>query len=191
MTLKIKQIKTNLIGTVLPSTDNSFNGRYCEQFLIAEGWNIDCNGKGADVNTGGLLLEFKLKDMDSVSAFTIGKISRNNIKKTSYNKSHIKEKLQQVCIIEHRDKIVISVHVYDFTDPYIQDLFSDAYENARELINNGHVSTYIPGNLFAYFESTNVNPDSFAFRIRKDTMDTLKGLARSSANFNRHFEFQD
>lgn len=192
MTLKIKQIKTGLIGTTLPSSDNSTNGRFCEQFLITEGWDINCNGKGADVKTGELVLEFKLKEIDSVSAFTIGKISRNNIKETSYNSSHIKEKLQQMCIIEHRNNIVVYVYVYDFTDQYIQELFSEAYENGRELIANGYDSTYVPGNSFAYFESTKDTPNSFAFRIRKDSMDKkLKGMARSSANFNRHFKFQD
>lgn len=187
--MKIKTIKTRLIGSTLPYSDNSMNGRFCEQVLISEGWSINQHQKGPDVNTNDLKIEFKLKDQDSVSSYTIGKITFNELKTVDYNTSHIKDKLQQLCIIEHKDRIVESAEVYDLTDPEIQKKFEEAFELARKLIISGHCSTYIPGTQFGYFESTNQNPDIYSFRIRKETMDrVIKGMAKSSDNFNKLFE---
>jgi len=192
MSIKVKKIKTKLIGQTLPFSDNSKNARYCERFLINEGWSIDQNAKGPDVKKDNLVLEFKLKDIESESAFTIGKITFDALKNISYNKSHIKEKLQQLCIIEHKDKVVLNANVYDLSDSFIQGLLEEAFDEARELIVDGYASNYIPGNRFGYFERTDKHPNIYAFRIRKNIMNTtIKAMSRSSDNFNKHFEIVD
>ena len=189
MNMKIKSIKTSLLGSTLPYSDNSKNGRFCEEVLIDENWPIDQHRKGPDVSTDNFKIEFKLKDQDSVSAYTIGKITFDELKTVDYNTSHIKDKLQQLCIIEHKDKVVVSVNVYDLTDPEIQKKFEEAFELARELVISGYNSNYIPGNNFGYFESTTQQPNIYSFRIRKEMMDrVIKGMSKSADNFKKLFE---
>lgn len=185
--LKIKSIKTKLIGTTLPAfADNGELGRYVEQRLKEEGWPLDTLNVGADCPT--LNLEFKTKEVGSVASFSIGKMSAKDIQLQDFEQTSICNKLQLVCIIEHENRVVTSVTVYDFTSQSIQDIFKGAYEKARQQILVDGNLNYYSGNKYAYFERTQRNIDSLCFRIRTTKMDTLKGISKS--NFDQLFEVE-
>lgn len=183
--LKIKSIKTSLIGTTLPEfADNSECGRFVEQHLIAEGWPLDTQNVGADCPT--LNLEFKTKEVGSVAAFSIGKMSARDIQLQDFEQTSICNKLQLVGIIEHQHRVITSLNVYDFTSQSIQDIFKEAYEKARQQILLEDNLNYYSGNKYAYFERTQRNIDSLCFRVRTTKMDSLKRISKST--FDQLFE---
>ena len=47
--MKIKSVKTSLLGQTVPTNINGVAGRYIEEYLQQEGWPTDLRGAGADV----------------------------------------------------------------------------------------------------------------------------------------------
>jgi hypothetical protein len=180
--VKVKSIKTDFRGTVLPK-EHDLRGRAFEQILKNLG-NPVAVGAGADYPKHGL--EVKTKDTESTSANSVGSILYEDIKTTPYSKSSIAEKLQQQYRVKVKDGIVVSNKIYDFSKPHIQAVLENAYETARAKIIAGDNSNYITGGEFGHFERKKLKggklTNSWVFRIPVKSMDKLEGMAQSMFN---------
>ena len=186
MNVKVKTIKTDFIGTVLPK-DHSVRGRAFEDILGQNG-NPVSKGAGVDYPKHGL--EVKTKDIESTSANSVGAMTWENIKVTPYDMSPIADKIKQQYRVKVQKGIIVDTKVYDFSPDFIQEKLREAYETARAKIIKGDKSNYISGTKFGYFERKKgkggKETNSWAFRIPVGAMDTLEGMAKS--NYTTLFE---
>jgi hypothetical protein len=113
--MKIKSIKTSLLGQTVPTNINGVAGRYIEAHMQKEGWPTDLRGAGADIPVYSL--EIKSRDKDAVSHHVVGTMLPTDIILTSYLDSIICKKLQQQLRVITKDQVVISTTVYDFAHP--------------------------------------------------------------------------
>lgn len=142
MKAKVTKLKTNLVGMFVPDSINGHAGRYVEQQLIQQGFDVDTKGT---VDIPALDLEVKTRNIDSISAQTVGTMSPETIKKTPYRESTVYEKIQRQFRVYIQDNTVIDAKVVDFSWDIIQDKIEQSYEQARERIIQGKDDNYIPG----------------------------------------------
>ena len=180
--MKIKSIKTSLLGQTVPTNINGVAGRYIEEYLQQEGWPTDLRGAGADVPKYNL--EIKSRDKDAVSHHVVGTMLPTDIISTSYSDSIIFEKLQQQFRVITKDQVVVSTTVYDFDHPKIQKIFKDGYETCRRQLAAGSQSNYIRGNNYCFFERQR-GKISYQFRIFKNKMAVLESMAMRSKQYDR------
>lgn len=180
MNVKVTNIKTDFVGTILPK-DHSIRGAAFEDVLAQKGNPVS---KGDRVDYPKYGLEVKTKDVKSTSANTVGSMTYENICSTPYNESPISEKIKQQLRVKVENGVVVNAKVYDFSPKFIQDAIKDAYEAGRaRLIQDGNKSTYIPGTSFGYFErkkNKGEYTNSWAFRIRTTSMDKLENMSKST-----------
>jgi len=188
--IKVKELKkANMIGIEVPDNIGGYAGRYVEEILEQRGYRID-QGQGCDMPS--LNIEVKTRDLDATSPQTVGTMNVIDIIETDYEDSPICEKLQQQYRIKTRDGVIVENKIYDFSDPYIQELIKDSYEAGRyRLINDVrqgiHNVKYYPGGDYGYWERT-TNSRSYSFRMSQSMMDTLETLSNNSKTFNTIFE---
>ena len=180
--MKIKSIKTSLLGQTVPTNINGVAGRYIEEYLQQEGWPTDLRGACADVPKYNL--EFKSRDKDAVSHHVVGTMLPTDIISTSYLDSIICKKLQQQLRVITKDQVVISTTVYDFAHPKIQEIFKDGYETCQQQLAAGSQSDYIRGNDYCFFERQR-GKTSYKFRIFKNKMAVLESMAMRSKQYDR------
>lgn len=178
MKAKVTKLKTNLVGMSVPDSANGHAGRYVEHKLIQQGFEVDTKGT---VDIPGLDLEVKTRDLNAVSAQTVGKMSLSTIKTTPYKDSTVREKIQRQFRVSIRDNTIVSTDVVDFSWGVIQEKIEESYEAARALINKGCNDNYIPGGDYGYFERTVKTSDSYDFRLKDSAMKKLVGMANSTA----------
>jgi hypothetical protein len=167
-----------LLGLQLPTNINGESGRFVEQHLIENGWPIN-RGKGCDLLPLGL--EIKTRKKSSTSPQTIGGMTYNDIINTAYEHSPIYIKFRQQYRIKTNDlDIVVSVGIYNFDQPQIQQLIKQGYEHAREqLRNNSALSATSYNGFYGYFERKLEGGNSFDFRLSNSDMETLERMATS------------
>ena len=118
--IKVKTLKkANLVGIEVPGNIGGYAGRYVEEILEQRGYRID-QGQGCDMPS--LNIEVKTRDLDATSPQTIGTMSVIDIIETDYEDSPICEKIQQQYRIKTRNGVIVENKIYDFSDPYIQEL---------------------------------------------------------------------
>jgi len=191
--MKIKSIKTSLLGQTVPTNINGVAGRYIEEHMQQEGWPTDLRGAGADIPAYGL--EIKSRDKDAVSAHTVGTMLPTDIISKSYPSSIIFEKLQQQFRVITKDQVVVSTTVYNFAHPKIQVIFNDGYETCRQklaadLAAGKESSNYIRGNDCCFFERQR-GKTSYKFRIFKNKMAVLEAMAMRSKQYELLFGGDD
>jgi hypothetical protein len=188
--IKVKTLKkANLVGIEVPGNIGGYAGRYVEEILEQRGYRID-QGQGCDMPS--LNIEVKTRDLDATSPQTIGTMSVIDIIETDYEDSPICEKIQQQYRIKTRNGVIVENKIYDFSDPYIQELIKVSYETGRiRLINDVrqgiHNVKYYPGGDYGYWERT-TNSRSYSFRMSQSMMDGLETLSNNSKTFNTMFE---
>jgi hypothetical protein len=104
---KIKEVKflPDLIGRALPSKAFGRAGRAFED-MLEEDYGITVNrGKGPDNPMFGI--DYKTRDLDSVSPQTIASMSVSDIIKTPYRESNVFEKFQQQIRIKTKNNVVL------------------------------------------------------------------------------------
>jgi hypothetical protein len=180
---KLNKAEKALVGIRVPEQKNGNVGRLTDAIMEEEGYTLNY-GKGPDIPEFGI--EKKTKGSESMSPYTIGSMTYDDIMKYSYDESPIKDKLQTFFVVEH-DQIfmeIIKAGVYDFTKDCIQDIIRHAYNSAREELTTG--VTYVRGEgAWGYFEYKK-NSNSWLFRIPVNNMKKLMAMARN--NFYSLFE---
>ena len=104
---KIKEVKflSDLIGKTLPTKHFGKAGRALEN-MFEQDYGITVNrGKGPDSRIFGI--DFKTRDLDSVSPQTIASMSVSDIIKTPYRESNVFEKFQQQIRIKTKNNVVL------------------------------------------------------------------------------------
>lgn len=185
MKAKIVGLKTNLVGeTVSPKTHGAA-GRDIENRLRAQGFPIS-NESGPDLPSIGV--EVKSRDVDATSAQSVGSMLPEDIIKTPYHESVICKKLQQQFRVKHKDQVIVSADMYDFSPKYIQERIETSYEAARQKIIVGDDGDYISGGPYGYFERTVKGSRSYQFRVSNGAVKKLEIMA--SATSNKLFTFE-
>jgi len=191
---KIKKVKflPDLIGKRLPSKDFGRAGRALED-MLEEIYGITVNrGPGADSLIFGI--EYKTRDLDSVSPQTVATMSVDDIIKTPYRKSNVFKKFQQQIRIKTKDNIIVEADLYDFRSSHIQEKIETAYEHARaQLKKDKTIRATISGpdgiGYWGYFENVNNQKNSRSFRINPNGMNDYENMANST--FSNIFDYGD
>jgi hypothetical protein len=176
--LKIKQIKTSLVGMKINASDAK-RGNIIHEHFALEKWPLNF-GAGADIPM--YKIEIKSRRTNAVSAHTFGRMTLRNIHELDYEDSIIAEKCQyQIRVSLNSDSVVTAVEFYDFTDPYIQNLLKEGYNrvklNAPSLDTaTKHLPTYISGTQYCYAELQN---KLYQMRISDEAMEKIKFMSRS------------
>jgi hypothetical protein len=177
--IKVTALNVDLVGQVVPSK-NEGAGQVIEQLLIEKGIPIDTRKAGADIVYPGYSpIEVKSRDVDSVSAADVCKMSPDYIKNTPYEDSILCEKMQQQFRVKTKNKIIVSNSMYDFSPPFIQEKLKEAYEICRTKLIAGNDSGYIYGTKWGYLEKNVKGSESYAFRISKGALIEYEGMGKS------------
>jgi hypothetical protein len=185
MKAKVTKLKTNLVGMTVPDSTNGHAGRFVESEIIREGFDVDTKGT---VDIPGLDIEVKTRDINAISAQTVGSMTPENIKKTPYRESSVYEKIQRQFRVYIRDNTIIDAKVVDFSWDIIQQKIEQSYELARQRIIDGLDDNYISGGPYGYFERTVKGSSSYDFRLRDTAMKKLESMANSTARDLYTFE---
>ena len=178
MKAKLTGLKTNLVGKSTPETKNGHAGRYVEQELIKQGFELDTHGI---IDIPKLDVEVKTRDVDATSAQTVGSMTPEDIKHTPYRQSNIFKKFQKQFRVHIKDNVIVDAKLVDFEWNEIQNRVESSYEAARQRIVNGETKDYVPGGKYGYFERTVAGSESYDFRIRDKYMKQLESMSRSTA----------
>jgi hypothetical protein len=180
---KLGKAESALIGMTVPEQKNGNVGILVQDTMIDQGYNMSTH-KGVDIPD--LEIEVKSKGTESTSAYSMGSLHIDSIKDYDYDHSTIKEKCQTIFKVEHSQifREVTDARVLDFTKPYIQEKFRDAFNTARDKMLTGDESNYIKGHdkAWGYFERKikgGVPTNNWAFRITVKNMKAFEGMARS------------
>ena len=190
----IKTIKNGItVGTEIPIKQLNGNiGRWAEKELVKNGHTIS-NERGVDMPLEGI--EVKTRKNESTSPHSVGSSRVEDIIDNPYELSHVREKLQTQYRIRYDDngQVVTKEGLYDFSDPYLQDRFKEAYENGRKQIAadavNGFHPPYVKGNEWGYWEQTGPY-GSYTFRIPNSAMRKIEKIAENKPLFDKFFEAQ-
>jgi ABC-type phosphonate transport system ATPase subunit len=178
MKAKVISLKTNLVGQSVPNKFGGRAGKNVELKLIAEGFKVNQQSSGVDIENLGL--EVKSRDVDSVSPQSIGSMLPEDICAKSYHETSICAKIQQQLRVKTKDQKIISAEVYDFSSPVIQERIRESYEIARQKIIDGNDSNYIAGGAYGYFERTVAGSRSYEFRLRDTAMKKIEKISKST-----------
>ena len=180
---KLGKAESALIGMTVPEQKNGNVGILVQDTMIDQGYTMSTQ-KGVDIPD--LEIEVKSKGTESTSAYSMGSLHIDCIKDYDYDHSPIKEKCQTIFKVEHSQifREITDARVLDFTKPYIQEKFRDAFDTARDKMIAGDNSNYIKGhnNAWGYLERKIKNgkpTNNWAFRITVKHMKSLEGMARS------------
>jgi hypothetical protein len=182
---RVVKLKANMVGKSVPSNMNGAAGRYIHEELGKQGYPMS-NAPGADIPE--IETEVKTRDLDAVSAHTVGRMTSEDIIVTPYRDSLVYAKLQRQYRVKTKDRVVVSDRVYDFSKPHIQEKIEQCYEAARQKIINGDESNYISGGYFGFFERQVNGPRSYQFRLTDGAMKKLEAMSRST--FHKHFTWE-
>jgi hypothetical protein len=174
---KLKKAEAALIGMPVPKEKNGNIGKLVEHVMAANDYEMS-SGIGPDIPK--LNVEVKTKGKQSGSAYKVGTMTLDDIKKYTYDQSPLKDKMQILFIVSHCQVYmkITDAKVYHFYKESIQEKLRESYNSARDLILAGDTSSYIRGkDSWGYFEWQ--NSKSWQFRIPVKHMKSLKGMARS------------
>ena len=182
---KLGKAEKALVGMKVPKQKNGNIGRITEQVLKNNGYPFN-NYAGADIPS--IETEVKSKGIESNSAYKIGSMTLDDILKYPYDDSPLKEKLQNMFIVEHSQTFmkITNAQVYNYSKESIQEILRYAYDSARDIFIQGKYNNYVRGqDSWGYFEHQNSN--SWQFRIPVANMKKLMGMSKSTAE--KHFDF--
>jgi hypothetical protein len=179
------------IGTTVPFEQHNGNiGYWVESLIETNGFDIN-RGKGVDIPQ--LNKEVKTKSNESKSPNSIATMTVHGIMNLPYSQSVVCQKMQNHYLVEYSNvhRVVTNEDNFDFSNPAIQSLIEDAYEKGRKEITenwkDGFVAPYVRGTEYGQFEKV-PNQDSYRFRIPVKSMKSLKGMVKSSSQFDKFFE---
>jgi len=184
MTLKVKDIKTNIVGKPLHSKDNSKIGREIEKMLNDEGWNVQ-TGAGPDILYAGI--EIKSRNVNATSNQTVCRMTLNDIITTPYQLSPVYAKIQKQIRVYHDGKTVLRVTLYDFSDKLIQTFIEQSYESARAKLQNGFENAWVTGGKWGNFEK-DTGKNTYQFRLTPYAYKKLERMSKDT--FNTFFSLE-
>lgn len=179
----LKKAENVLVGMPVPKQKNGNIGHLIEDVMSDAGYPM---AKQATVDIPKLAIEVKSRTAEATSAHAIGSMTIQDIINTEYKSSPIKEKFQRQFRVTHSDTFreVVSAKIYDFSDPYIQQLIEKGYESGRAIFkqlrqDNASYPNYIRGeDTDFYWEKKEGN--SYAFRLSNSAMKKYEQMTTST-----------
>lgn len=180
----LKKAEQALVGMTIPPQQFGNVGRIVEAVMISLGYDVN-QRLGVDLQSLGV--EIKTRDDDATSAQTVGKMSKSDILKYSWEDSPVFKKFQQQFRVHYSSYLgkITSAGMYDFRLPEIQDIARQSYEAARQKLKDGDLASYVRGECFdqqcwGFFERTDPDKqDLYDFRFADAYMKKLEALATS------------
>jgi hypothetical protein len=199
LTMKITNLKkaeAHLVGMEVPKEQYGNVGIFVQDVLESLGYIIN-RGAGCDTFIGDTGIEVKTRNIHATSAQTIATMLPKDIIRTPYEKSPVYEKFQQQFRVHFDDYThrIVRARMYDFRDRKYQKFIKAGYESARikfaefvDCTSNNYITpvysqypSYVCGkNQRCYFEQTQKDVNSYAFRLRSELMESLENLHDSS-----------
>lgn len=181
----VKLIKPSpLLGEIVPPTANGAAGNYLHE-LLGKKYKHPVN-KGAGADYVSLRVEVKSRDVDATSPVTIGRMSAGNIINTEYQKSHLREKTQNIRFIKHRDQVVVEDYVLNTDKFLIQQDLENIYNLLRDRLRAGLRQVYVTmPNGFFQWETKDF--DIYELRIKGSKLRAFEQAAKST--IDQYFQF--
>lgn len=186
--VKVKQLKGNFVGKVLPTNHGGYSGRAFEKMLESEGIPVN-QGNTADVHVNeDTKIEVKTRNLNASSPVTTGSMTVTTIINTNWEDSTVCEKLQQQMRVKTINGVIQpgANDIYDLSGWHIQDLFKEGYETIQTKLINGDRSSTIYGNPWIYAEKNRNSNNSYIFRHSDGAFKKIEAMSRST--FNDLFE---
>jgi len=177
---KLGKAEKALVGMSVPKQKHGNIGRITQGVMENNGYQFN-NYVGVDIPS--LETEVKSKGLESNSAYKIGSMTLDDILTYPYDDSPLKEKLQNIFIVEHSQTFmkVTNAQLYNYGKESIQSILRHAYNSSREILIKKQSGTYARGkDAWGYFEHQNSN--SWQFRLPVVNMKKLMGMSRSTAD---------
>jgi len=199
------KLKRGIIpGEVIPFNRKNYGGsigRWVEDELQRRGYKVN-RGYGPDLKE--MDIEVKTRLESSTSAHTVTAMRGIDIVYTPWEQSNVRDKIQKQYRVYYNDLNVVTdrTGLYDFTDPYIQELLKVSYEYGRSVLqqyvaqfpHGSDIDASVPNYIrkdkcIAYFEE---QPESgwFGFRISDCGMRKIETMTRQTS-FTKFFTFEE
>lgn len=189
-------------GEVIPvARGHGDIGRWIEDELQRRGYRVN-RGYGPDLKD--MDVEIKTRLDSSTSGHTVGSMLGIDIVNTPWEQSNVRNKIQRQYRVYYNDENVVTdrTGIYDFTDPFIQELLRESYEYGRSVLSKyvyefdhgpdieATAPLYIRGDkCIAYFEHQS-ETGQFQFRVTDYGMRKIETMTRQFS-FNKLFEVED
>jgi hypothetical protein len=171
-------IRQNFIGVELEDNLNGNAGRDFENKLENLGFTIN---RLYGVDLPYLKWEIKTRKASATSPQTIASMHPEIIIKTSYYNSLAYEKFKkQLRVYTDDNNKIISITLFDFDLPVIQDIIERTYEQSRTLLTINQNIVYTPyQGIGVYFEKTHKTRPEFDIRISDTNMKKAEFMSQS------------
>jgi len=200
--VKVIKLKRGIMpGEVIPVARRHGDiGRWIEDEIQRRGYSVN-RGYGPDLKDMGVEIKTRLES--STSGHTVGSMLGIDIVNTPWEQSNVCNKIQRQYRVYYNDENIVTdrTGIYDFTDPFIQELLRESYEYGRSVLSKyvyefdhgpdieATVPSYIKGDkCIAYFEQ---QPETgqFQFRITAYGMRKIETMTRQTS-FTKLFTFE-
>ena len=209
ITTRLPSAEKALIGHDIPvdlfkNSNSGAIGIYVEQILTDLGYIMNPS-TGPDFPI--IQVEVKSRAKEAVSAHTVGSMHIDDIIRTPYTRSNIRDKFQLQFRVSYSRAFCkfTNAKVYNFTPDYIQSIIEESYESARTLLtiqyqnylnnSNDHLSAYVRGLnsngdlCTGYFENTNKFKNKlYEFRLADSDMKAIENMSKSAKSLKSLFE---
>ena len=186
MNFKVTKLNNAIqVGDKIPMKQYNGNvGRWIEDRLEDLGFTIN-RGYGPDLLQMGVEVKSRLES--STSGHTMASMHPDDILTTDWEHSNIFAKSQsQYRVYYNDDSIVTVAEIFDFTDPDIQALLKESYNEGRKLFPNAaNGINYFRGeDCIGYFEGQ--ESGYYQFRLTDAGMKRIERMSKQS--FTKLFE---
>ena len=186
--MQVKVTKLNKaiqVGDKIPMKQYNGNvGRWIEDRLEDLGYTIN-RGYGPDLLDMGV--EVKSRKESSKSGHTMASMHPDDILATDWEDSNIFDKSQRQYRVYYDDDSIVTVaEIFDFTDPDIQTLLKESYNEGRKLFpNSANGDNYFRGDeCVGYFEGQ--ENGYYQFRLTDAGMKRIERMSKQT--FGKFFE---
>ena len=185
MQVKVTKLNNAIqVGEQIPMEQYNGNiGRWIEDRLEELGYTIN-RGYGPDLLQMGVEVKSRLES--STSGHTMAAMHPDDILATDWEDSNIFDKSQlQYRVYYDDDSIVTVAEIFDFTDPDIQTLLKESYNEGRKLFpNSANGHNYFRGDeCVGYFEGQ--ENGYYQFRLTDAGMKRIERMSKQT--FNKFF----
>jgi hypothetical protein len=178
--LKLKSVKTGLIGRQMPR-DDAARGVFIHNYFESEGWPLN-RGPGADFPE--YAVELKSRRINATSGHTIGSMNFYDLCTVPFKDSLVAAKLQyQIRVTVDENSVVTAVDVYDFTPDFIQDMVKTGYEEIQNKARKLDVTCKLPDSIYGTqycYAELHKDTESYKIRLSKKAMINIINASTST-----------
>ena len=186
----LKKIEAAIKAMTFPPDYFGSNGRLVETVFEENGYKVN-TGSGSDLKIAKMPVEIKTRNVLAKSSQSIASMLPEDIVKTPYDNSPVKEKFQQQFRVHYNGDTgkVLDAKMYDFRDDHYQRIVREGYEDARKIFAGKKFGNYVCGKGHkCYFERTSNSTNSYDFRLRSELMEGFETTHNSTFDSKFYYE---